>query len=187
MTSWSRGIVKGFPILRHLKYRLNKGPVHHCSSCLFPCLLPTVPHIPRIPSPPGAEADTYCRTFRLVMWSRQKASFAAVLSPKPFLDSLEEAEMKCYWQREPHSSPGHHPQVPVTPVPHPHVHRTVPREANARDSKDTEGGRKEQGGFVILQQKLKREVKLTWASQEHTDLPSWLSCPGLELNWNCTF
>lgn len=163
--------------------------MHHHSLDLFPCLLSTISHIPRTSSFPGAEADTYCRILRLVVWGRQRASFTAVLSPKPFLDSLEEAAMKCYWQwtREPHSSPTCHPHISLTPISHPHAHGTMLTGANAHDLKDTGSGRKEQRGFVILQQELKREVNLTCTSQEHTNLPFWLSCPELELNWNCTF
>lgn len=98
---------EGFSILGHWNYSLNnQGP------CLFPFLLSTIPIFSRISILPGAEADTHCRILRLVIWGRQRASVTAVLSPKPFLDSLEESEMKCYWQwgPEPHSSPVCHPQ-----------------------------------------------------------------------------
>lgn len=112
------------------------------------------------------------------MWGRQRASVIAVLSPKPFLDSLEEAEMKFYWQwsPEPHSSPVCHPHGCVIPIPHPHVPGTVLKGPNVPDSKDLEGGRKKQWGFAILQQKLNREVKLIC-----TSLPFWVTWAGIEL------
>lgn len=67
------------------------------------------------------------------------------------------------------------PVSSVTPIPHPHVHGIMLKGANVHDSKDKEGGRKEQLGFVILQQKLNREVKRPCKPQEHNDL--LLSCP----------
>lgn len=63
-----------------------------------------------------------------------------------------------------------HPHVSVTPISHPHVDRTMLKGASVRDSKDTGSGKKERG-FVILQQELNGEVKVTGTSQEHTNRP----------------
>lgn len=170
-----------FSIQGHWNYSLN----NQCP-CLFPLLLSTIPIFPRTSSLPGAEADTYCRILRLVIWGRERASASAVLSPKPFLDSLGEAEMECYWQwsPEPHSSPVCYPQGCVTPIPHPHVPGAVLKGPNVPDSRDPEGGRKKQWGFEILQQKLNREVQLSCTSQKHTYHPSWVTWAGIELKFH---
>lgn len=179
--SYSRVIVEGFSILGHWNYPLN----NQCP-CLFPFLLSTMPILPRISSLPGAEADTYCRIFRLVMWGRQRASVTAVLSPKPFLESLEEAEVKCYWQwsPEPHCSPVCHLHRDVRPPFLTHMCLGLCWKDlcwNVPDSKDSESGRKKQSGFEILQ-KLNRKVKLSCTSQKQACLPSWLG----NLSWNWT-
>lgn len=63
---------------------------------------------------------------------------------------------------------------------------TVLKGTNVHDSKNSGSGRNEQGGFVILQQELNREVKLTCTSQ-HIELSSWLGCPELDYTKNHTF